>query len=232
MSNGCQYTFEPLSGGLAVCTDRTDRIGTDALLLAHFVGQCEGAVCDLGTGCGVIPLVLLDRRRCTAACGVDIRPKAVTLVQAAINRFSLHGRLSVVCADWRDLSALPVGQFAAVTANPPYFKEGTGALPVDPDRRIMRFGGADCFSSLCTAAARLLREDGRFCVCVPPVAWEDMHAALCSAGLHACRLRPVLSREGRTFLYLIEAVKPPADCVRLPAWDMTDSDFIKELYNE
>lgn len=232
MKNGCQYRFEPLSGGLSVAVNETDRVCVDALLLAHFVGACDGAVCDLGTGCGVIPLRLLDRGACDAACGVDIRPGAVALLQAAIDRFSLHGRLSAVCADWSRLSMLPAGGFAVVTANPPYYKEGSGAPPADPDRRVMRFGAPDCFASLCAAASRLLADSGRLCVCVPPARWEDLCAAMRGAGLFVSRRRDVLSREGRTFLCLAEAVKRPVETAVLPPWDMTDSDFLKELYNE
>ena len=229
MSNGCQYRCEPLSGGLGVFTQAPDRVNADALLLAHFIGRCEGALCDLGTGCGTVPLALLDRGLCDTACGVDIRPEAVALVQTAVDRFSLHGRLSAVCADW---CALPADGYAVVSANPPYFAEGAGALPADPARRVMRFGDADCFASLCAAARRLLRDDGRFCVCVPPARLDDMTAAMQEAGFYPSRRRDVLSVGEKRFLCLVEAVPFAVETAVLPSWDMTDSDFLKELYNE
>ena len=110
--------WEPL-GCCGVMTEGTDTFGVDAFLLARFCGDPRGAVCDLGTGCGIVAMLLAARTEAAPIVGVDIRPEATALFQAAIDRCGMGERLRALCADWRDLSTLPAGGFEAVTVNPP-----------------------------------------------------------------------------------------------------------------
>ena len=74
------YTMEQLAPDLSVCITRDHRFGTDAFLLSDFAAvRRKDLACDLGTGCGIIPLLWFrDRQQGPKmAYGVDIQPLAV-----------------------------------------------------------------------------------------------------------------------------------------------------------
>ena len=74
------FTMEQLAEGLSVCVTKEHRFGTDAFLLSDFANvRRRDTACDLGTGCGIIPLLWFrDRSEAPqVAYGVDIQPLAI-----------------------------------------------------------------------------------------------------------------------------------------------------------
>ena len=108
------------------------RYGTDALLLASFVRGRRNAKCaDLGTGCGVIPLLLLASGRCGEARGFEVQTEYAALAAENARENGMEGRFSVTQGDIREIAALcPAGWADYVTANPPYLR-GPALPPVD-----------------------------------------------------------------------------------------------------
>ncbi len=105
------------------------RYGTDALLLASFVRGGRRARCaDLGTGCGVIPLLLLASGRCGEARGFEVQAEYAALAAENARDNGLDGRFAVVQGDIRGIGRLcPAGWADYVTANPPYLRARTAA---------------------------------------------------------------------------------------------------------
>mgnify|MGYP002529206413 CR=1 FL=1 len=156
------------------------RFGTDALLLADFArAGCRSGHCvDLGTGSGVIPLLLLglERSRTGSACagppharnrcrftGVELQERYAALAtrNAAENGFS--ERFSVVNADLRALKGvLPSGCAETVLSNPPYMRTDCGHRNESPEKYIARHEACCAAADLAAAAARLLKFGGRF----------------------------------------------------------------------
>ena len=97
---------EHLANGTPVFITQSHRFGQDALLLAHFcrVRRAE-AVCDLGTGCGVIPLRWHDRGHRGPCLALDIAPGAVAQLHAAVQAAEAW-HITPVTADLRDLAGL------------------------------------------------------------------------------------------------------------------------------
>ena len=129
------YTMEQLAPDLSVCITRDHRFGTDAFLLSDFAAvRRKDLACDLGTGCGIIPLLWFrDRQQGPKmAYGVDIQPLAVEQLRFTIEQSDLGQRMQAVQADLSDLAALkeklPFGSFDLVTCNPPYKKAEHGIL--------------------------------------------------------------------------------------------------------
>ena len=87
------------------------RYGTDALLLASFVRGRRNAKCaDLGTGCGVIPLLLLASGRCGEARGFEVQAEYAVLAAENARENGMEGRFSVTQGDIREIAALcPAG---------------------------------------------------------------------------------------------------------------------------
>lgn len=94
---------EYLGGGITAVVSEAHSFGTDAVLLAHFASPGKRAVCcDLGSGCGIIPL-LWCRHEGARITAVELQPLGVKQIEAAIELNSLSDRLTAVNADLRDL---------------------------------------------------------------------------------------------------------------------------------
>ena len=110
--------------------------GTDAYLLAAFVRPDKNALCvDLGSGTGIIPLLLCKRDKVARAVGVEVQAEFAELIgrNAAIN--NVPERLLPLCQDVRELTQVALGRALGseqgrcadvVVANPPYMRVGNG----------------------------------------------------------------------------------------------------------
>lgn len=199
---------EYLAHGTPVFVSRSVRFGQDALLLAHFCRVRHGeAACDLGTGCGVIPLYWHDRGHRGACLAADIAPEPLALLAASLDAGGI-GHIEAVRADLRDPAFLRAhGQsFDAVACNPPYFTGG----PVSPDavRAAARHELSCTAADVAGAAFALLRDGGRLCLCQRPERLTDVLCALRAARIEPKRLRFVAARPGRApWLFLLEGRK-------------------------
>lgn len=130
----------PLGGGHVIFVSRRHTFGTDALLLAHFAApKISDQVCDLGTGCGILPLLWLrDQAVGTPIDAVDIQADACALLGRSLLENSWEGRVRPICEDLKDLS-LPAGMYSLVTCNPPYRRPDSGKLCEDEGKNIARF---------------------------------------------------------------------------------------------
>lgn len=154
------YTMEKLSDDLSICVTKDHRFGTDAFLLSDFAHvRRKDLACDLGTGCGIIPL-LWFRNRSEApkkAYGVDIQELAVKQLTFTVQNAGLGEQMIPVQADLSDLSALkeklPFGSFDVVTCNPPYKKANHGILSESSSDIIARHETMCSIEDVCKAAA-------------------------------------------------------------------------------
>ena len=73
-----EYSFEKLTDKIYVCASTNHRFGTDAFLLTHFSNyRKKDKVCDLGTGCGIIPLLMQRKMPPQIIYAVDIQADAI-----------------------------------------------------------------------------------------------------------------------------------------------------------
>ena len=186
--------LEPLGGGLSVFVTDACRVTEDAFHLAKFAAPAPtDTVCDLGTGSGILPLLWCRRNPPTHITAVEREAAFATLAQKAVDTFSLSDRITVVTADWND-APLDSGTFSLVTCNPPYFPFGAARQNPDPLVAAARHEDAPTMlSRLCHTAARLLKKDGRFCLCHRPAHLPRVLAALREAGLVPRRFVTVLT---------------------------------------
>lgn len=144
--------------------------GLDGLLLASFSGARKtDRALDLGCGCGVVSAFLLGAKHVAAATALDAQPAAISLVEKTAAASKLN--LEAVCADWRDFSRSE--KYDVVLCNPPWFPESSPASP-NAARDAARRQRSSTLGDVCAAAARNLKQRGRFISCVRP----DMLAEL------------------------------------------------------
>lgn len=163
---------------------------TDTFLLGWFTRTRRGdRVCDLGSGTGLLGLLLLARREDLTVTGIEIREAACDLARRTAAFNGLENRLLPVCADLRQPGILPGASFDLVVANPPYFSTESGAVSPDPVRGSARSETSCTLEDVCAAAERLLRFGGRFSLVFRPERIAELFEVLRRHRLEPKRLR-------------------------------------------
>ena len=156
-------------------------LGSDALALGRFATVRKGwRVCDLGTGSGVLLLLLEERQPGLKLFGLDQDPAAAGLAQDNLRHNGLEGQIWT--GSWSQ-APFPPGSFDLVVSNPPYYAPGSGR---DGGPARMEREGLD---SLCQAAARLLRNGGRFALSFPTERMADLFVTMRRWALEPKRLK-------------------------------------------
>ena len=197
-------TAELLRGGTRVYVDGRHRFGTDAMLLSDFCGvHRDWAACDLGSGCGIIPLRWHDAGHRGPCWGIELDPQGTALLQRAA-RESGAAHITPLSADLRALPpALPRAGLDLVSCNPPYFTGGF--VSSKPGRGAARHELSCTIEDVCAAAALLLKDGGRLCLCNRPARLADCMVAMRLQGIEPKRLRFVRQRPEKTpWLFLLD----------------------------
>lgn len=197
---------EPL-GKFSIFVSDEHTFGTDAVLLADFAGKKQSQnACDLGTGCGIIPLLLLKNGSAGKVSGVEIQTAAANIATQNIELNGLNGLFNVYNADLKEIkSVLPNGEFDLVTCNPPYKADGAGSQNLSEAERIARHEVKCVFADVVKAAKHLLKFGGRLCVCHRPERLTDIFSEMRANGIEPKVLREVIQREGKeAWLVLVE----------------------------
>lgn len=175
-------------------------LGSDALALGRFATVRKGwRVCDLGTGSGVLLLLLAAREPGLELFGLDRDPAAAGLTEENLGRNGLRGQIWT--GSWSQAPFSP-GRFDLVVSNPPYYAPGAGK---DGGPARTEEEGLD---SLCRAASRLLRNGGRFALSFPTERMADLFETMRRWDLEPKRLK-LLSHTPNKHPYalLVEGVR-------------------------
>lgn len=229
------YNFERLSDDIKIAVSPEHTFGTDAVVLAYFANPKRKDKCiDMGTGCGIIPLLWLrDKNQSPVHC-LDIQKNAVEQVAVSIEQNSFEKRLFPHNCDLRKIKEeFKAESFTLVTMNPPYKPVNTGIESLSESARIARHEVCCNIEDAVKAAAYLLTFGGRFCMCHRPERLADAIEALRTYKLEPKRLRFVSDKEGEApFLFLIEAKKGSKPFLKVEpnlALKNKDSKFSKEM---
>lgn len=209
--------IEPLGNNMQIVVSNCHTFGTDAILLANFAGiKRKDVACDMGTGCGIIPLIWC-KGETKEIFAVDIQQKAISQLEKSIELNSINGRIKPLNCDLRALKGvLPFGEFDLVTMNPPYKPVGTGIESVAEYERIARHEISCNIDDAVSAAAKLLKFGGRFCMCHRPERLCDIIVSMRNGAIEVKRIRFVCEREGREpWLVLVEGKRGSKSSVRI-----------------
>ncbi|MCD8318476.1 MAG: methyltransferase [Paraprevotella sp.] len=160
------------------------KVGTDGVLLgAWSTAQPDtNRILDIGTGCGLIALMLAQR--CPAdITGIDIDEEAIVQADENGQRTLWKDRLHFMQAD--ALAFKTKDKFDLIVCNPPFF---THALPSPEQKRnFARHNSSLPFDRLIAAACGWLNENGRFDVILPERSADDFIQTAWEGGLNLCR---------------------------------------------
>ncbi|MBE6196026.1 MAG: methyltransferase domain-containing protein [Rikenellaceae bacterium] len=141
------------------------KVGTDGVLLGAWVPLRpeDRLLLDLGTGCGVIALMLAQRQADARITALDIDPDCVEQTRENAERSPWGGRITAVEAPVQEF--FPPEPFDLIVSNPPYFENSL--LSPDAGRSRARHTASLSFAELLQAADRLLTPEGRLAVVLP-----------------------------------------------------------------
>jgi tRNA1Val (adenine37-N6)-methyltransferase len=173
------------------------RFSLDPILLCAFATRLpQGEIADLGTGCGIIPLLLAPRAT-GRLLGIEIQPELADRARRNVLLNGLDERVEILCGDLRQLTErLDSGGFSAVFANPPYRTPGTGRQAPGAERAAARHELAGGLPAFVAAAARLLGHGGCFYIIHLAERLTEVLTEMRASGLEPKRLRCIHSRLG------------------------------------
>ena len=183
------------------------RFSVDAIHLALFIKtKAEETVIDLGTGCGIIPMILLKTTKIREVWGLEIQEELVSQAARNAKINNLQDKMKIIRGDIRHL---PFRKECAdiVICNPPYRKKQDGRLNPDPRKAIARHEILVSISEIFDAAKYLLKKGGKLILIYPTEKLTDLFSNLIKKNLQPKRIRinyPSIHSNAR--LVLIEAV--------------------------
>ena len=191
------------------------RFSADAPLLADFVETRPGdEVLELGTGCGVVA-VLLSLKPFARLTALEVQEDLAGLARRNVELNGLAGRIEVVRADLRAWE--PGRRFDVVLSNPPYVRGRRGRLSDSEEKSVAKHEIMGDIFDIMRATRGFLAERGRACFVYPEKRRKDLEDAMNAQGLAVTRRRSVLPRDGaEPCLFLVECGPAPGVPVLLP----------------
>lgn len=194
--------------------------GMDAVLLSGFARVKPGEqVLDLGTGTGIIPILLEAKYEGKHYTGLEIQTEMAEMAARSVALNKLEEKISIVEGDIKkagDIFGLSV--FDVVTSNPPYMNHAHGLKNPDIPKAIARHEVMCTLEDVAREAARLLRPGGRFYLVHRPHRLIEIITALTSHRLEPKRMKmvhPYAEKEAN--MVLIEAVRGGKSMIKVEA---------------
>ncbi len=138
--------------------------GMDAVLLSGFAtGPDGGKVLDLGTGTGIIPILMAAKTTASQLVGLEIQEDSADMAQRSVILNDLQTRVKIVKGDIKEADQLfDAASFDVVTSNPPYMIGGHGLQNPEAPKAIARHEVLCDLEDVIRAAARCLKSGGKF----------------------------------------------------------------------
>jgi len=227
--------------------------GMDAVLLANFASSKKNfRVADLGTGTGIIPLVMAAKGKGKEFVAFEIIPEMADMASRSGKLNGIEEHFHVINMDIRDIIPNPdisqesnktgknktdnsdagfsdmikKGTFDFVTSNPPYIKVDSGLHNPSSSLNVARHEISVTLRDIIQAAAYLLKDKGSFAMVHKPFRLPEIITELKATGLEPKRLRLVQPKAGKEpSTILIEAVKGGGEFLRIePTLVIYDDD--------
>lgn len=184
--------------------------GIDAVLLSGFAKVKTGAkVLDLGTGTGIIPILMEAKTKAAHFTALELQPESVDMAQRSVALNKLEEKISIVEGDIKEVSHIFGGaSFDVVTTNPPYMTGNHGIVNPEMPKAIARHEIHCTLEDVVRESSKVLKMNGKFFMVHRPFRLVEIINQLSKYKLEAKRLRfvhPYVDKEPN--MVLIEAVK-------------------------
>lgn len=165
--------------------------GMDAVLLSGFVQTHKGdRVLDLGTGTGIIPLLMSAKTNAGKYVGLEIQPESADMARRSVRYNHLEDKIDIVTGDIREAASLfEAASFDIVTSNPPYMIADHGLANPDSTLAIARHEVKCTLNDVAYAAAKVLKPGGSFFMVHRPFRLAEIIRTLSEHHLEPKRMR-------------------------------------------
>ena len=216
--------------------------GIDSVLLSDFAKNIENnsLVLDLGTGTGIIPILLCGKTNLKKVIGVEVQEKIAEMAKRSIKLNNLEARFQVINENILNLKNIYQNQtFDVVVTNPPYKKKNSGIINENKEKLISRHEIEADLADFIKVSKDLLKDKGEFYMVHRPERLVDILSIMRKEKLEPKVLRMVYSNKNKEpKLVLIKGIKNAKPFLKveknLYIYDENGNytDEILEIYNK
>lgn len=184
--------------------------GMDAVLLSGFVKvKKEDHVLDLGTGTGIIPILLSAKTQAGHLTGLEIQEESADMARRSVLLNDLQDRIEIITGDIKEAGSIfAPASFEVVTCNPPYMTAEHGLLNPNECKAIARHEICCTLEDVIAAAARVLKTGGKLYMVHRPFRLAEIIRTMAAYGFEPKRLRMVYPyADQEPNMLLIEAAR-------------------------
>ena len=194
--------------------------GMDAVLLSGFAAVREGEqALDLGTGTGIIPILLEAKTKGRHFTGLEIQPEMADMARRSVTYNHLEEKIKIITGDIKEAGQLfHLASFDVITSNPPYMNDAHGLKNPDLPKAIARHEVLCTLEDVVRAAAALLKPGGRFYMVHRPHRLMEILSVMKQYRLEPKRMKfvhPFSDREAN--MVLIEGIRGARPMVKIEA---------------
>jgi len=184
--------------------------GMDAVLLSGFAKVLKGElVLDLGTGTGIIPILLEAKTEGKHFTGLEIQEESVDMAKRSIAYNELKDKIDIVQGDIKEASKIfGPASFDVITCNPPYMNNSHGIVNPSEAKAIARHEILCTFDDIVREVARILKPRGRLYLVHRPFRLAEIISKLSTYKLEPKRIRlvhPYVDKDPN--MVLVECIK-------------------------
>ena len=174
--------------------------GMDAVLLANFARvKKEERALDLGTGTGIIPILLTAKTEGQSFVGLEIQEESADMARRSVSHNRLEEKVEIITGDIKEAAEIfgPVS-FDVITVNPPYMIGQHGIANASDTKAIARHEVLCTLDDVLRESAKILKPKGRFYMVHRPFRLAEILSKMVAAGIEPKRMRmvhPFLDKE-------------------------------------
>ncbi|SJZ87407.1 tRNA1(Val) (adenine(37)-N6)-methyltransferase [Garciella nitratireducens] len=212
--------------------------GIDAVLLAHFAAKdlnCQDKVVDLGTGTGIIPLLLWGMVGCQKILALEIQKDMVEMAKRSVALNGLQEKIEIIEGDIKNPPPeLIPNTYDAIVTNPPYMESNKGIVNPTEGKAIARHEILCNLEDILYTAKRLLKPKGKFSMIHRSQRLVDILSIMRKVGIEPKKLRLVYPSPRKTSnLVLVQGNKggKPHLVVEKPLYIyQQNGEYTQEIY--
>lgn len=194
--------------------------GMDAVLLSGFAKVKQNETClDLGTGTGIIPILLEAKTPGKQFVGLEIQEESADMARRSVLLNKQEEKVQIVTGDIKEASSIfGAASFDVVTSNPPYMTNQHGLQNPDLPKAIARHEVLCTLEDVVREASRVLKQNGRFYMVHRPFRLVEIISCMTKYKLEPKRMKlvyPYVDKEPN--MVLIEAIKGAKSMVKVEA---------------
>jgi tRNA1Val (adenine37-N6)-methyltransferase len=186
------------------------RHSIEPFLLAYFANLLPGyRLLDIGTGCGIIPLLTSRKVKLGEIVAIEIQKSLYDLAVINMSKNGILDKVNLFNADFTGPTINPAdGLFDTIISNPPYRKLNTGRMNPNQEKAIARHEISMDLNLLLSKTSSLLKHGGTFIMTYPLLRLNEVQKKLCSKKLFPSKLFFIHgTRDADARIFLIEAIK-------------------------